>query len=78
MDPQWASLQEILADLGKHAEVRRLGLELQSDDAWEVGYRLAQLLPLEESLKYGLLVADDSGPLLDQLDLIISHISGES
>lgn len=78
LPPQWASLQEILADLGKHAEVRRLGLELQSDDAWEVGYRLAQLLPLEESLKYGLLVADDSGPLLDQLDLIISHISGES
>lgn len=78
LPPQWDSLQEILLDLGKHAEVRRLGMQLQSDDAWEVGYRLAQLLPMDESLKYGLLMADDSGPLLDQLDLIISHISGES
>lgn len=78
LPPQWHSLQEVLADLGRHPEVQRLGLQVESDDAWEVGYRLAQLLPLEESLKYGLLVADDSGPLLDQLDLILSHISGES
>lgn len=78
LPPQWLSLQEVLADLGRHPEVQRLGLQVQSEDAWEVGYRLAQLLPLEESLKYGLLVVDDSGPLLDQLDLILSHISGES
>src|SRR5690606_2092808 len=76
LPPEWGDLQELLADLGRHDEVQRVGMQLQSDDAWEIGYRLAQLLPLDQSLKYGLLMADDSGPLLDQLDLIISYISG--
>ena len=54
-----------------------MGLEIDFEDAWQVGYTLAQLLPLEESLKYALLNAGDIAALMDQLDLILSDISGE-
>lgn len=76
-DDAWLSLREILENLKQHPHVRRMGLEIDFDDAWQVGYTLAQLLPLEESLKYSLLNAGDVEELMDQLDLILSDISGE-
>ena len=77
LDDAWLSLREILENLKQHPHVRRMGLEIDFDDAWQVGYTLAQLLPLEESLKYSLLNAGDVEELMDQLDLILSDISGE-
>ncbi len=77
LDEEWSPLREILERLGKHPHVRRLGLDIDFEDAWQVGYTLAQLLPLEESLKYSLLNADDVDEMMDQLDLILSEISGE-
>lgn len=76
-DDAWLSLREILENLKQHPHVRRMGLEIDFDDAWQVGYTLAQLLPLEESLKYSLLNAGEVEELMDQLDLILSDISGE-
>ncbi|MFU8762887.1 MAG: LON peptidase substrate-binding domain-containing protein [Haliea sp.] len=77
LDEEWSPLRDILESLAQHPHVRRLGLDIDFDDAWQVGYTLAQLLPLEESLKYALLNADDVDELMDQLDLILSEISGE-
>ncbi len=77
LDDAWLSLREILENLKQHPHVRRMGLEIDFEDAWQVGYTLAQLLPLEESLKYALLNAGDVEELMDQLDLILSDISGE-
>lgn len=73
----WSSLQDILESLGEHPQVRRMGLAIDPDDAWQLGYGLAQLLPLDESLKYELLTLDNADQLLDQLDLMLSEISGE-
>lgn len=77
LDEEWSPLRDILESLAQHPHVRRIGLDIDFDDAWQVGYTLAQLLPLEESLKYSLLNADDVDELMDQLDLILSEISGE-
>lgn len=74
----WSSLQDILHSLGDHPQVRRLGLTIDPDEAWQLGYGLAQLLPLDEALKYALLTLDNADQLLDQLDLMLSEISGES
>lgn len=73
----WESLVEVLKSLGQHDHVRRIGLDIKVNDAWQLGYTLAQLLPIDESLKYGLLNASNSDHMLDQLDLILSEISGE-
>jgi Lon protease-like protein len=77
LDEEWSPLRDILESLGQHPHVRRMGIDIDFEDAWQVGYTLAQLLPLEESLKYSLLNADDVDEMMDQLDLILSEISGE-
>lgn len=77
MDASWLALGEILENLGQHPHVRRMGLDIDFEDAWQIGYTLAQLLPLEEPLKYTLLNAGDVEQLMDQLNLILSDISGE-
>jgi hypothetical protein len=56
--------------------VQRLGLEPDYQDPWQVAFSLAQLLPLEESLKYELLGIDSLVELMSELDIILNQISG--
>jgi hypothetical protein len=55
--------------------VQRLNLQLDYDDAWQVGYTLLQLLPLDEAVKYHLLGLDSVESLMDELDGILNRIS---
>ena len=77
MSDQWRSMEEVLRSLQTHPHVQRMGLELDYQNAWEVGYTLIQLLPLEESLKYELLAADTAEKLMRELDILLNQISGE-
>lgn len=52
---EFESLAETLGALLKHPMVRELGIEADLADARAVGWRLAELLPLEAETKQGLL-----------------------
>jgi len=71
------SLVDVLRSLETHPHVQRMNLQLDYNDAWQVGYTLLQLLPLEESLKYELLCLDEVDELMSELDVILNQISGE-
>ena len=71
-------LLDVLRSLEAHPQVRRLKLRVDYNDAWQVGYTLVQLLPLEESLKYQLLGIDDIGDLLAELHAVLSQLSGDN
>ena len=60
-----------------HPHVQRMNLDLDYDDAWQVGYTLIQLLPLEESLKYELLGASGIEEMMGELDILLNQISGD-
>ena len=77
MSEEWRSMEEVLRSLETHPHVQRMGLELDYDNAWEVGYTLIQLLPLEESLKYELLGARTLEDMMRELDILLNQISGE-
>ena len=77
MLPEWQALRDVLEGLALHPHVQRLNLAVDSDDAWQVGWTLAQLLPLEEYIKYELLGLDAADDLMGELDLILNQISGE-
>ena len=62
--------------LETHPHVQRMKLRVDYNDAWQVGYALAQLLPLEESLKYELLGLDSADALLEELHALLNQISG--
>ncbi len=74
---QWSSLLDILRTLETHPHVQRMNLHVDYNDAWQVGYTLLQLLPLEESVKYKLLVIDNIEELMSELHLLLNQISGE-
>lgn len=74
---RWQSMLDVLQSLETHPHVQRMNLTVDYDDAWQVGWGLVQLLPLDESLKYELLGLDDIDELMSQLDLILNQISGE-
>lgn len=73
----WQSLLDVLRSLEGHPHVERMNLRVDYNNAWEVGYTLVQLLPLEESLKYELLGIDTVEGLMSELNIILNQISGE-
>jgi len=77
MLPEWQSLRDVLEGLALHPHVQRLDLNVDYNDAWQVGWTLTQLLPLEEYVKYELLGLDDPQDLMRELNLILNQISGE-
>ena len=73
----WQPLLDVLLSLQTHPHVQQMNLQLDYDNAWQVGYTLVQLLPLEESLKYELLGIDSVEALMQELDTVLNQISGE-
>jgi Lon protease-like protein len=77
MAPAWEPLRDVLQRLEAHPHIQRLQLALDYADAWQVGNVLAQLLPLEETVKYELLCATDIDELMSRLDLILNRLGEE-
>jgi hypothetical protein len=73
----WQPLLDVLRSLQTHPHVQQMNLQLDYDNAWQVGYTLVQLLPLEESLKYELLGIDSVEGLMQELDTVLNQISGD-
>ena len=76
MVPQWSSLADVLRGLEGHPHVQQMNLDIDYENAWQVGYTLLQLLPLEESLKYELLGAESLEAMMTGLDSTLNEISG--
>ena len=74
----YSGLAEVLESLLRHPQVKRLGLPVDLEDAWTVAYQLGQLLPLDESVKHGLLNLDSLEQLLEELDTLLRELSGEA
>ena len=77
MREEWQSMEDVLRSLETHPHVQRMELDIDYGDAWQVGYTLIQLLPLEEALKYELLGADSLESMMQELDILLNQISGE-
>jgi len=72
----WLALLDVLRNLETHPHVQRMNLRLDYNDAWQVGYTLTQLLPLDESLKYELLGLDYIETLMTELHALLNQLSG--
>lgn len=77
LSEQSLSLLDVLRSLETHPHVQRMNLRVDYNDAWQVGYTLVQLLPLEESLKYELLGIDNIEELVAELDALLNEVSGD-
>ena len=70
------SMIDVLAGLQRHPEVRRLGLTVDTGSAWNICHVLTQLLPIANSVKYELLGITDINVYVDELDELLSELSG--
>ena len=70
------SMIGVLAGLQHHPEVRRLGLTVDTGNAWNICHVLTQLLPVDNSVKYELLGITDINVYVDELDELLSELSG--
>jgi Lon protease-like protein len=77
MSEDWLTLTDVLRSLETHPHVERMNLRVDYNDAWQVGYTLVQLLPLDESLKYELLGIEEIDDLMAELHVLLNQISGE-
>ena len=73
---EWDSMREVLQSLEQHPHVQKLGIRPDHNDAWQVGYALAQLLPVDERIKYHLLRLDDIEDFMAQMDQILNELGG--
>lgn len=71
-----ASMVDVLQGLQRHPEVKRLNLTVDYDNAWSVCFALTQLLPVGSPLKYELLGISDIATLIEQLDELLTELSG--
>ena len=74
----WEPIRTVLRGLEAHPHVQRIGLPADFGDAWQVGFTLVQLLPLEEPLKVELLGLDSIEELMRELDILLNALSGQS
>ena len=70
------SMIDVLAGLQRHPEVRRLGLTVDTGNAWNICHVLTQLLPIDNPVKYELLGITDINVYVDELDELLSELSG--
>lgn len=77
VQPLWQPLVDVLRSLQVHPHVQGMNLQLDWGNAWQVGYTLTQLLPLDEALKYELLGSANVDELMRELDVLLNQISGE-
>ena len=70
------SMIDVLAGLQRHPEVRRLGLTVDTGNAWNICHVLTQLLPIDNSGTYELLGITDINIYVDELDELVSELSG--
>ena len=76
MREEWDSMLEVLSSLEQHPHVQRMGIKADHEDAWQVGYVLAQLLPVEEAIKYQLLGLDDIAQFMEELGEVLDELGG--
>ncbi|HEX7035214.1 MAG TPA: LON peptidase substrate-binding domain-containing protein [Pseudomonadales bacterium] len=69
-------LVDILRELVKHPMIEKLGLEIELDDARSVGWRLAELLPIEPEIKQSLLKLQWPRERLQELTRLVNKLRG--
>lgn len=69
-------LVEILQELLKHPMIEKLGLDIEFADARSVGWRLAELLPIEPEIKQSLLKLQFPRERLQELTRLVDKLRG--
>jgi len=68
-------LKSLLSQLNNHPQVQKLSYDVDITEAPALGYLLAQLLPIDNKLKYQLLRLEDPLERLQSIGDLLEHLS---
>ncbi len=74
IDPSYAGLVATLKELLKHPMVKKLGIEVDVNDARDVSWRLAELLPIDVAARQDLLQMTDANERLGELQRVLANL----
>ena len=71
-------LTKLLEDLRSRPLVEQKNLIIDYDNLWDLGWRLAELIPVENAKRQDLLEMDDPWERIENIEKLVSELADES
>lgn len=78
IDDDFNALTQLLQNLESHPAVEQKNLIIDYDNLWDLGWRLAELIPIENAKKQFLLEMDDPWERIESIEQLVSDLANES
>ncbi len=78
VDDDFVALSDLLQSLESHPLVEQKNLKIDYDNLWDLGWRLAELIPVENAKKQHLLELDDPWERIENIEQLVSDLANET
>jgi len=78
IDDDYTALAQLLQNLESHPLVEQQNLIIDYDNLWDLGWRLAELIPIENEKRQQLLEIDDPWERIENIEQLVSELANES
>ncbi|GJM13752.1 MAG: ATP-dependent protease [Pseudohongiella sp.] len=78
IDDDFSALAQLLQNLESHPLVEQKNLIIDYDNLWDLGWRLAELIPVENAKKQDLLEIDDPWERIENIEQLVSQLANDS
>ena len=78
IDDDLYALSQLLQNLESHPLVEQKNLIIDYDNLWDLGWRLAELIPIEDVKKQFLLELDDPWERIENIERLVADLANES
>ena len=78
IDDNFTPLSELLHSLESHPLIEQKNLIIDYDNLWDLGWRLAELIPVENAKRQDLLEMDDPWERIENIEQLVSRLADES
>ena len=78
IDDDFTPLTQLLQNLESHPLVEQKNLIIDYDNLWDLGWRLAELIPVENAKRQDLLEMDDPWERIENIEKLVSELADES
>lgn len=78
VDDDLAALSQLLQNLESHPLVEQKRLVIDYENLWDLGWRLAELIPIENVKKQYLLELDDPWERIENIERLVADLANES
>ena len=75
VDEQFGGLADLLQQLEDHPLVEQKRLNIDYNNLWDLGWRLSELIPVEEEKKQALLELDDPWERIESIEQLVSSLA---